>query len=286
MNDRRLGTETLGPFLRSRRAAVTPEQLGITPSYGERRRVPGLRREEVAELIGVSVNYYTRLEQGENHQVSDSVLDALARVFGMSPDERSYLYRLARPAPPVRGTGAEDEVRDSIRDLIASSTGAIVLVGRRTDILAGNPLGLALWCLTPAEIESIGGPQAPNQARRVFLDPAAKELFVDWERQAQHLASYLRLASAERPEDLSLHQLIGELSEQSEDFARIWHAHPVQDCLHTERRYRHPLVGEIALNEEILRLPDDPGQRLVISAARRGTTDADRLALLGSLTAG
>lgn len=275
----------LGEFLRSRRAAVTPEQLGIAPSYGDRRRVPGLRREELAELAGVSTTYYTRLEQGENHQVSDAVLDAIARVLKLSPDERAHLHRLARALPPVRGAGHEDQVRAPVRDLVAGSRGAAVLVGRRTDILAGNPLGYALWGLTPEEIATIGTPQAPNQARRVFLDPAARALFADWERQAEDLVAYLRMATAERPDDLALHQLVSDLATGSDDFARLWRDHPVRDCLHTVRRYRHPVVGELELNEEILRLPDDPGQRLIISAAEAGTPSAERLALLGSLTA-
>jgi transcriptional regulator with XRE-family HTH domain len=276
----------LGEFLRSRRAAVTPRELGIVPSYGDRRRVPGLRREELAELAGVSTTYYTRLEQGESHQVSDAVLDAIARALKLSPDERAHLYRLARALPPVRGTGHEDHVRGPIRDLVASSLGAVVLVGRRTDILAGNALGYALWGLTAEEIAAIGTPDAPNQARRVFLDPAARGLFAAWERQAEDLVSYLRLATAERPDDLALHQLVSELATGSADFARLWRDHPVRDCLHTVRHYRHPLVGELELNEEILRLPDDPGQRLIISAAEAGTRSADRLALLGTLTAG
>ena len=281
----RSSSDELGEFLRSRRAAVRPHELGL-PDYGERRRVPGLRREELAELAGLSTTYYTRLERGENHQVSDAILDAIARALRLSPDERAHLYRLARALPPVRGTGHEDQVRGPVRDLVASSLGAAVLVGRRTDILAGNPLGYALWRLTAAEVAAVGTPEAPNQARRVFLDPAARELFVDWARQAEDLVSYLRLATAERPDDLALHQLVAELAAGSDDFARLWRDHPVRDCVHTVRRYRHPLVGELELNEEILRLSDDPGQRLIISAARAGTPSADRLALLGTLAAG
>ncbi|NJP93910.1 helix-turn-helix domain-containing protein [Nonomuraea sp. FMUSA5-5] len=280
----RSSSQELGEFLRARRAAVTPQELGIRPSYGDRRRVPGLRREELAALAGLSTTYYTRLEQGESHQVSDSVLDALARALKLSPDERAHLYRLARALPPVRGTGQEDHVRAPVRDLIAGSLSAVVLVGRRTDILAGNPLGYALWSLTGDEIAAIGTPGAPNQARRVFLDPRSRELFADWERQAGDLASYLRLASAERPGGLALHQLVSELATGSDDFARLWREHAVRDCLHTVRRYRHPVVGELELNEEILRLPDDPGQRLIISAAGPGTQSADRLALLAALT--
>ncbi|MFG1824086.1 helix-turn-helix domain-containing protein [Microbispora bryophytorum] len=279
-------SEELGEFLRARRAAVTPQELGITPSYGDRRRVPGLRREELAELAGLSAAYYTRLERGESHQVSDAILEAVARALKLSPDERAHLYRLARALPPVRATGHEDHVRGPIRDLVDSSLGAVVLVGRRTDILAGNPLGYALWCLTTDEIAAIGTPDAPNQARRVFLGPYSRDLFADWDRQAEDLASYLRLATAERPDDLALHRLVSELATGSDEFARLWRDHPVRDCLHTVRRYRHPLVGELELNEEILRLPDDPGQRLIVSAAGAGTRSADRLALLGARAAG
>ena len=187
MTGKSSSSEELGEFLRVRRAAVTPQELGIQPSYGDRRRVPGLRREELAELAGLSTTYYTRLEQGESHQVSDAILDALARALKLSPDERAHLYRLARALPPVRGTGREDRVRGPIRDLVDSSLSAVVLVGRRTDILAGNPLGYALWRLTRDEIAAVGTPQAPNQARRVFLDPRSRELFADWERQAEDL---------------------------------------------------------------------------------------------------
>ncbi|MGQ4512939.1 MmyB family transcriptional regulator [Streptomyces sp. DW26H14] len=275
----------LGAFLRSRRAALTPQDADVAPSYGDDRRVPGLRREELAGLAGLSVTYYTRLEQGERHQVSDGVLDSLARALRLTRDERAHLYRLARTLPPAVAIDGPDQVRRPVLDLIASSTAAVVLVGRRGDILAGNALGHGLWCLTPEEIAAIGTERGPNQVGRVFLDPAARSLFADWEQQAEDLASYLRLASAERPDDLSLHRLVAELADSSDDFARIWQQHPVRDCMHTVRPYRHPLVGDLELNEEILRLPDDPGQRLIISAAEPSSPSAERLRLLGALSA-
>lgn len=281
---RRAAAAELGAFLRSRRAAVTPAQVGIEPSYGALRRVPGLRRDELALLIGVSTTYYTRLEQGEAHQVSDAILSSLADKLSLSPDERAHLYRLARNLPPARASGHEDEVRPPILELISSNHNPVVLVGRRTDILAGNALGLALWQLDAGEVAAIGSADPPNQARRMFLQPAMRTLFADWRQQAVELTAYLRLASAERPDDLDLHRLIAELTTASDEFAAIWHDRPVQDCLHTPRRYRHPLVGELTLNEEILRLPDDPGQRLIISAAEPGSADADKLELLGALS--
>lgn len=279
------GRNDLGAFLRARRAAVTPEQLGVAPSYGAQRRVPGLRREEIADLAGLSVTYYARLEQGEQHEVSEAVLDSLADALRLSRDERAHLYRLARSLPAATATGEADQVRAPVLDLIAASTSAVVLVGRRTDILAGNALGYALWDLDAGEIDAIGSKSAPNQALRVFLRPSSKTLFSEWDRQAGDVTAYLRLASAERPDDLMLHQLITELATQSDEFAQIWDRHPVQDCMHTVRRYEHPMVGAMELNEEILRLPDDPGQRLIISAAPAGTASAERLALLGAMSA-
>lgn len=213
------------------------------------------------------------------------MLDALADALRLSRDERAHLYRLARSLPAPTATGEADQVRTPVLDLIATSTSAVVLVGRRTDILAGNALGYALWDLDADEIDAIGSKSAPNFALRVFLRPSSKTLFGDWDRQAGDVTAYLRLASAERPDDLMLHQLITELATRSDEFARIWDRHPVQDCMHTVRPYEHPMVGAMELNEEILRLPDDPGQRLIISAAPAGTTSAERLALLGAMSA-
>lgn len=271
----------LGAFLRSRRAALTPEQTGL-PSCGQR-RVPGLRREELAHLAGISVTYYTRLERGESHQVSDSVLDSLANVLKLTPDERAYLVRLAQPSRTSNRRGSPEEVRPAVRALVeAAGSQAAIIVGRRADLLGGNRLGYALWNL-PAPHDNSGEPQ-PNIARITFLDPSARDLFPDWEAQARDITAYLRHAAAQHPDDHELHALIGELSVHSPDFVRIWSDHPVSDCLPSAREYRHPQVGTMTLNEEVVRLTDDPGIRIIFSGAAEGTPSAERLRLLATLS--
>ncbi|WP_328850137.1 helix-turn-helix transcriptional regulator [Micromonospora globbae] len=270
----------LGAFLRSRRAALTPEETGV-PVYGQR-RVPGLRREELAQLAGISVTYYTRLEQGESHQISDSVLDSLARVLRLTPDERAYLRGLARPTRGARRDGEPERVRPGVRALVDAAAGqAAIIVGRRGDLLGGNRLGYALWGLPAPDPES--GEPPVNIARITFLDPSSRDLFPDWERQARDITAYLRFTAARHPDDPELHALIGELSVRSTDFARIWAEHPVSDCVHSVREYRHPQVGSMILDEEIVRLTDDPGMRIIFSGAPEGTESAERLRLLGTL---
>lgn len=271
----------LGAFLRSRRAALTPEEAGV-PSWGQR-RVPGLRREELAQLAGISVTYYTRLEQGESHQISDSVLDSLARVLKLGPDERAYLVRLARPVRTGPRQAKPERVRPAVQALVDAARGqAAIIVGRRADLLGGNRLGYALWGL-PAP-DGTSGDSPPNIARTTFLDPATRDLFPDWEAQARDVTAYLRHASAHYPDDHDLHALIGELSVHSPDFVRIWSEHPVSDCPHSVREYRHPQVGSMILNEEVVRLTDDPGVRIIFSGAGDGTRSAERLRLLDTLT--
>ena len=265
----------LGDFLRSRRAALTPAESGV-PTNGSPRRVPGLRREEVAQLAGVSVNYYTRIEQGESHQMSDSVMEAIANALRLDESERLHLLRLAWPAQVTRRETGPEQVRDSVLALAESNTDqAVVVVGRRTDLLGGNRLGFAVLGLRPD--------QRPNLAKLMFLDPAMRDLYADWPKQARNIASYLRMASSDQPDDRLLAELIGELSIKSEDFARIWATHPVGECLHAVREFRHPLVGQLTLNEESLRLPDDPGQRIIFLGAAAGSDSAERLRLLDSL---
>jgi transcriptional regulator with XRE-family HTH domain len=275
MSEQRNTAQELGDFLRTRRAALTPAESGVS-TYGSPRRVPGLRREEVAQLAGVSVNYYTRIEQGESHQMSDSVLESIANALQLDTDERFHFLRLARPAQVVRRTIGPERIRDSVLALAESSSDqAAIIVGRRMDLLGGNRLGFALLGLRPE--------QRPNLVKMMFLDPAMRDLLPDWKKQARNTASYLRMASSDQPEDTLLAELIGELSIKSTEFARIWAAHPVRECVHAVREYHHPLVGHLTLNEENLRLPEDPGQRLIFSGAAPGTSSAERLRLLDSL---
>lgn len=275
MGQQRNTSQELGDFLRARRAALTPEESGV-PMYGSTRRVPGLRREEVAQLAGVSVNYYTRIEQGESHQLSDSVLESIANALRLDTDERVHLARLARPARVIRRTQGPERIRATIRTLAESATNqAVIIVGRRMDLLGGNRLGFALLGLRPDH--------RPNLAKLLFLDPAMRDLFGDWTAEARKAASYLRMASSDQPDDRLLAELIGELSIKSPEFTRIWAAHAVSECLHAVREYHHPLVGHLTLNEETLRLPDDPGQRLIFHGAEAGSSSAERLQLLDSL---
>jgi len=265
----------LGDFLRSRRAALTPAATGV-PTYGTPRRVPGLRREEVAQLAGVSVNYYTRIEQGESHQMSDSVMEAIAGALRLDESERLHLLRLAWPAQVARRETGPETVRDSVVALAESNAEqAVIIVGRRTDLLGANRLGFALFGLHPD--------QRPNMAKQLFFEPAMRDLLVDWEHEARNAAAYLRMASSDQPDDELLAALVGELSIKSPVFARIWATHPVAECLHAVREYEHPLVGRLTLNEESLRLPDDPGQRIIFAGAAPGSDSADRLRLLDSL---
>lgn len=262
----------LGDFLRSRRAALTPEDTGLV-SVGPARRVPGLRREEVARLAGVSVHYYTRIEQGEQHQMSHSVLEAIATALRLDASERLHLLRLAWPGTVVRRDSGPETVRDSVLALAESITDqAVLIVGRRSDLLGGNRLGFALHGLDPGE--------RPNLTRRMFTDPGMRDLLVDWAREARNAVAYLRMATSDQPDDALLAELVAKLTAESPEFARFWAEHPVAECLHSVREYDHPTVGRLTLNEESLRLPDDPGQRLICLGATPGTESATRLRLL------
>ena len=265
----------LGDFLRARRAALTPEQTGVA-TYGTARRVPGLRREEVAQLAGLSVNYYTRIEQGEGHQMSGQVMEAIAEALKLDPSERIHLLRLAWPPPVISTDNSPEAVRGAVLALAASNTEqAVIILGRHTDLLGANALGYALHGIKPGE--------HPNLTKRMFLDPRMRDAVVDWEHHANASAGYLRMATSERPDDPELAELVGELSINSPDFARIWATHPVGECSYSVREFEHPLVGRMTLNEEGLRLPDDPGQRMLFHGAEPGSESGRRLRLLASL---
>ncbi|MCX4823613.1 helix-turn-helix transcriptional regulator [Streptomyces sp. NBC_01142] len=277
----------LGDFLRSRRARIQPGEVGLT-SYG-RRRVPGLRREEVAQLAGVSVDYYIRLEQGRGPGgpsrtkpggVSDAVLDSIARVLRLDETEREHLRSLARPAQKRPVTTPAGRVRPGVQLLLDTIEKAPAFVfGRRMDVLAWNALGDAVSGYSAVP------PEARNIPRHVFLDPAAHELYPEWAAVAAEVVAYLRLNAGRHPNDRQLSALVGELSVKSEDFRRLWADHQVKDKTYGVKRVAHPVVGELTLPYETLTLPGDPDQLLVIYTPEPRSATADRLALLASWAA-
>ncbi|MEU8513304.1 helix-turn-helix transcriptional regulator [Kitasatospora sp. NPDC048722] len=271
---------SLGDFLRSRRSRIQPEEVGL-PSHG-RRRVPGLRREEVAQLAGVSVDYYVRLEQGRGGSASDAVLDAVARVLRLDDVEAEHLRSLARPPKPS-GAGAargRQQVREGTRLLLDMMAGVPAFVlGRRMDVLAWNALADAVHGYS-----SRPGSDT-NAARQVFLDPAARGFYVQWEAVAAETVAYLRRDAGLHPEDAKLSALVGELSVRSEEFRRLWADHQVREKTHGVKLIRHPLVGELDFGYETLGVHGSPEQLLVAFTAPAGSPTAQKLALLASWTA-
>ncbi|GAB2913425.1 helix-turn-helix transcriptional regulator [Streptomyces mayteni] len=275
----------LGEFLRSRRAQVSPEEAGLV-NYGGRRRVPGLRREELAQLAGVSVAYYTRLEQGQSQQASGPVLEALARALRLSDDERAHLHSLARWEPPSRRRVRPERLRPGVRLMVDSLGGVPALVyGRRTDVLVWNRMGHALLGGHLAFSGPDEAGKRPNLARMIFLDTHLRELYGDWKSKARDAVADLRVTASRYPDDPQLTELIGELTVKSPEFASLWNAHPVRACAHHQRAYRHPLVGRMVLGDETMRLPDDEGQRLAIFTAEPGSPSEAALRLLADLVA-
>jgi transcriptional regulator with XRE-family HTH domain len=273
----------ISEFLTSRRARVSPEQAGLT-SYGAR-RVPGLRREEVAVLAGVSVPYYTRLERGDMSGASDGVLDALARALRLDDAERAHLFDLARAAKPtgarLRRRSAKPRIRPEVQWTLDAITGAAAYVSNeRLDMLASNELGRALFSgvyTSPA--------RPANHARFVFLDPRAKTFYADWDRAARETAAILRAAAGRDPHDRDLSDLVGELATQSEAFRTHWAAHNVRFHASALKHLHHPVVGELSLSFNRLDITPDPGLTMFIYAAEPGTRSAEALNLLGSWAA-
>jgi len=271
-------------FLVTRRARITPEQAGLLPGSG-RRRVPGLRREEVAVLAGVSTDWYTRLEKGHITGVSEDVLLAVARALQLDEAERTYLFDLARAArptrtPPRRGKG---EVPPRVQWMLDTMTGSAAFVANgRLDILATNPLGRALH--SPLFVD----PQRPaNFARFQFLDPQAADFYQDWASAANVTVALLRAEAGRRPQDTQLRELVGELSTVSEEFRIRWAAHDVRIHHNGTKQFHHPVVGTLELGYCTLDLPaeDQEVLRLTIYTAVPGSPSADALALLASWAA-
>ncbi len=271
----------ISEFLTTRRARITPEQAG-QPSYG-RRRVPGLRREEVASLAGVSVDYYKRLERGNLSGVSDLVLEALARALQLDDAERAHLFDLARAAGPATRPwrrSVQQLVRPSVQHILAAMTLPAYVRNNRRDILATNPLGRALYC------ELFRDPVRPvNPARFVFLNPRAQDFFLDWDGIAGDVVASLRSGAGRNPYDRGLIDLVGELSTRSEEFRTRWAAHDVRFHRSGAKRLRHPVVGELDLTFEAMDLPTDPGLTIVTYCAEPGSRSEEGLSLLASWTA-
>jgi transcriptional regulator with XRE-family HTH domain len=275
-------TNELSQFLTSRRAKVTPEQAGL-PSYG-RRQVPGLRREEVASLAGVSVEYYKRMERGHAAGASDSVLDAIADALRLDDAERAHLFDLARAASPTparrRRRPAQQRVRPAVQQILDTIGSPATVLNARGDYLAANALGRALY----APLFD-GREQPPNSARFTFLDPAAQDFFVDWEKTAKDVVANLRSQAGSNPYDRELSDLVGELSTRSEPFRKWWAAHNVRYHQTGTKRLHHPVVGELELSYEVMELTADSGVRLAVFTASPGSRSAEALDLLASWTA-
>lgn len=269
-------------FLTSRRDRLTPDRAGL-PAFGGNRRVPGLRREEVALLAGVSVDYYTRLERGDLSGASESVLDALARALQLDEAETAHLFDLARTAnasPAARRPRRKtDAVRPSLQRLLDAMTEApAVIRNNYFDYVAANPLARALYSPVFAD-------PAPNSARFAFLDPAAREFYVEWDKNTQELVAAMRGEAGRNPFDRRLTDLVGELSTRSERFRTLWAAHNVRFHRSGVKRIHHPVVGELELTYEAFELPADPGLTLSTYTAEPGTPSADALRVLASWAA-
>ncbi|WP_066359965.1 helix-turn-helix domain-containing protein [Herbidospora mongoliensis] len=268
MNTRR----QLGEFLQTRRSQLRPEDVGVA-TYGGRRRVPGLRREELALLAGVSASYYSRLEQGQSSNASPEVLDALARALRLDDAERRHLHELAaggRRRTTVRKP-APERVSTATRQLIAALGDVpVVVLGRHSDVLAWNTLGHALYAGHLS--------QRPNMARLVFLDAHTRDLYADWPAKARGVVASLRMASGRHPDDPQLTALIGELTVKSAEFATMWADHRVKTGGDSVYEMRHPLVGTMHVTQQTLRTADD--QSVVVATTESGSPSHAAMTLL------
>jgi transcriptional regulator with XRE-family HTH domain len=272
----------LREFLATRRARITPQQAGL-PTYGGHRRVKGLRREELALLAGVSVEYYTRLERGNAHGVSDSVLEALVRALQLDDAERAHLYDLARAASATARTQRrppQQRVRTGVRRLLDAMTGIPAFVQNgRLDVLAANTLARALY----ADLfEDGGSTRAPNHARYTFLDPRAADFYPDWNRAAADSVSLLRAEAGRNPGDRQLAELIGDLTTRSDRFSALWATHDVRWHTTGTKLFHHPVAGDLSLAYEGLELPADSGQTLITFTAEPGSPSQQALTFLAS----
>ena len=269
-----MSSTELGTFLKARRGHVQPTDVGITARPG--RRVSGLRREEVALLAGVSVDYYTRLEQGRERNPSPAVLNALAGALDLDTDLREHLFRLAGSAPTPR-TPVRKTVDDSLRQLLASwSHTPAFIINRQLDVLAYNDLAGALYS---------GFERIDNIARMVFLDPFGRSFFTDRDRAITACVANLRLALGHTDSADDVRALVLQAHAASAEFRELWSRHDVRGKTHEAKEFRHPSVGDLLLEYNAFDVRSTPGHQLIVYRAPVGSSSADKLRLLGSLAA-
>ncbi|MEU3651386.1 helix-turn-helix transcriptional regulator [Streptomyces sp. NPDC032161] len=276
----------LGEFLRDRRARITPEQLGLPT--GRARRVPGLRREEIARLAGISPAYYTRLEQGTGTNASDQVLGALARVLMLDTTESAHLFDLARPAPSggLRPPPAEHAPEPVHGLLNAMPQVPAVLLGRRNDVLGWNRLGHRLLA-GHLDFDAPADPVTrPSASRMLFLDTRTRAMEADWEHYARTHVAYLRRLSGRHPGDRRLADLIGELTARSTEFAAMWARGDVRECTYGDRTLRHPEVGTLTVTYQVMNQPALPDCRIEFYTVEPGTPSSDALVRLADAALG
>ncbi|MDK0522335.1 helix-turn-helix transcriptional regulator [Streptomyces sp. ML-6] len=275
----------LAVFLRAKRAALPPEATPLN-GFGVRRRVPGLRREEVAQLAGVSVTYYTRLEQGHSRHASDEVLLALARALQLSVTETEHLLDLARAKRiPAAADHGPETVSPNARTLLSLvATRPAIILGRRNDVLAWNDLGHALIAPhLPADAPDHPSTQ-PSLPRLLFLDPQARALYRDWGKEAADYVAYLRLISGKYPDDEVLTRMIGELCVRDDAFAALWASGRVGECVAGTKHMIHPGAGHVTVDFQLWAQSDRPDQRLEIYELRNDPDDSRVRALLTAPT--
>ncbi len=271
----------IAEFLTTRRAKITPEQAGL-PSYGKR-RVPGLRREEVASLAGMSVEYYKRLERGNVRGASELVLEGLARALQLDDAERAHHFDLARAASPVaarRTPPVKQKIRPVVQRILDQIAAPATVRNARLDYVGANALGRALYAPLFDSRE-----QPANSARFTFLDAAAVDFYPDWDRVATELVAHLRSEAGRNAFDRQLSDLIGELSTRSDEFRVRWAAHNVRFHRTGTKRIHHPVVGELELSYESMELSADDGLSVAIFTAEPGSASQQALDLLARWTA-
>ncbi|WP_328865529.1 helix-turn-helix transcriptional regulator [Streptomyces sp. NBC_00304] len=276
MSDTRSPRSELGAFLKARRAELTPAMVGLADD-GTVRRVPGLRRDEVARLATMSTGYYTRIEQGRL-PASATALASLVRALRLDEAQRAYLYELAGRAPAMRRRSSAQKVRPSVQRMLdALGHSPAIVFGRYTDILAWNAAAAALY-RDFAELK----PAERNYTRMLFLDPVMRALYVDWEDAGRISAATLRMATADNPDDPRLAALVGELSVRSPEFREWWNGRIVTDLTSGTKRYRHPLTGPLTLECDTWTSPNNPDVMFMILTAEPGSPEDNALRILSS----